>query len=101
MNSSAKIEADESEPNLTRKSSLWKTLWGHLRAELALANSTGETLENEGDRDAIKRERVNNFLQVPMEIERLMLFGYLVCFDAFLYLFTVLPMRAGLAVYRR
>lgn len=45
----------------------------------------------------IKRERVSNFLSVPREIERLMLFGYLVCLDTFLNVFTLFPFRVFVA----
>ncbi|ORE06163.1 DUF747-domain-containing protein [Rhizopus microsporus var. microsporus] len=47
----------------------------------------------------LKRERVTNFLGVPGAIEKLMGFGIFVCFDSFLYTFTILPLRFCLAFY--
>lgn len=44
-------------------------------------------------------ERVSNFLQVPLAIEQLIGFGWLVCLDSFLYIFTILPIRSLLAFY--
>ena len=44
-----------------------------------------------------KTERIVHFLQVPNELEKLMGFGYLICLDSFLYLFTILPIRILLA----
>lgn len=50
-----------------------------------------------GDHDVtsslIKRERVSNFLNVPLEVERLMVYGYFICLDAFLNVFAILPLR--------
>lgn len=42
-------------------------------------------------------ERVSNFLQVPLAIEKIIGFGSLVCLDSFLYIFTILPIRSLLA----
>ena len=58
-----------------------------------------------GDRDdmrvrADRRERIANFLAVPLEVEKITLFGALLCLDGFLYNFTVLPLRALFATYR-
>ncbi|KAI8987815.1 eukaryotic membrane protein family-domain-containing protein [Mycotypha africana] len=47
----------------------------------------------------LKRERVTNFIRVPASIEKLMLFGFFVCLDSFLYTFTILPLRFLFALY--
>jgi hypothetical protein len=44
-------------------------------------------------------ERVSNFLQVPLAIEKIIGFGSLVCLDSFLYIFTILPIRSLLAFF--
>lgn len=44
-------------------------------------------------RYAVQRERVSNFLKVPMEIEKLMLYGYFICLDSFLSILTTFPLR--------
>ncbi|GHJ89924.1 hypothetical protein NliqN6_6326 [Naganishia liquefaciens] len=41
-----------------------------------------------------KWERISNFLAVPAAIEKITLFGCLACLDAFLYNFTILPLKA-------
>ncbi|KAI8868786.1 DUF747-domain-containing protein, partial [Ramicandelaber brevisporus] len=70
------------------------SLWDHLVAEVSVP---------EGESDAIydaKRERIYNFLHIPMEIEKLMMFGIVVCLDAFLHTFTILPLRIAFACYQ-
>ncbi|KAL1868449.1 hypothetical protein VTK73DRAFT_3657 [Phialemonium thermophilum] len=42
---------------------------------------------------AVKIERLRNFLLLPVYFERAMTFGVLACLDAWLWTFTVLPMR--------
>ncbi|KAI3435954.1 hypothetical protein D9Q98_002012 [Chlorella vulgaris] len=46
-----------------------------------------------------ERDRVYNALvAVPYQLERLMLFGVAVCLDSFLAIFTLLPLRVGVAL---
>ncbi|XP_052010366.1 transmembrane anterior posterior transformation protein 1 homolog isoform X2 [Xyrauchen texanus] len=47
-----------------------------------------------------RRERVYTCLRIPRELERLMFFGFCLCLDAFLYVFTLLPLRTLLAFLR-
>ncbi|KAJ4288772.1 hypothetical protein N0V88_007308 [Collariella sp. IMI 366227] len=47
---------------------------------------------------AIKFERLKNFLLVPWFLERAIVFGALACLDAWLWTFTILPMRFCIAV---
>jgi transmembrane anterior posterior transformation protein 1 len=44
------------------------------------------------------REDVYNFFTVPKELERILLYGFLICFDSFLFLFTFFPIRVAYAV---
>ncbi|KAK3903584.1 eukaryotic membrane protein family-domain-containing protein [Staphylotrichum tortipilum] len=46
---------------------------------------------------AVKLERLKNFLLLPWFLERVMSFGAAACFDAWLWTFTVLPMRFCIA----
>ncbi|KAL2152808.1 hypothetical protein VTH82DRAFT_3963 [Thermothelomyces myriococcoides] len=46
---------------------------------------------------AIKFERLKNFLLLPFYLETTMAFGAAACFDAWLWTFTVLPMRFCIA----
>lgn len=41
----------------------------------------------------VKIERLLNFLLLPPQLEQVLLFGTLACLDAFLYSFTILPLR--------
>ncbi|KAL1839363.1 hypothetical protein VTJ49DRAFT_1598 [Mycothermus thermophilus] len=46
---------------------------------------------------AVKVERLVNFLLLPFYLERAMTFGVAACFDAWLWTFTVLPLRFCIA----
>lgn len=50
--------------------------------------------------DRTYRERIANFLAVPLAVEKTTLFGALLCLDGFLYNFTVLPIRSSFALAR-
>ncbi|KAG0363944.1 hypothetical protein BGZ54_007933 [Gamsiella multidivaricata] len=65
------------------------SLWDYLKEELTAADF--ETTQE------LKRERVANFLSVPIAFEKMLVFGYFVCLDSFLYTFTILPARFFLA----
>lgn len=47
---------------------------------------------------AVKFERLKNFLLLPQYLERLLVFGALACLDAWLWTFTILPMRFFIAL---
>ncbi|KAF2452918.1 eukaryotic membrane protein family-domain-containing protein [Lineolata rhizophorae] len=47
---------------------------------------------------AVKFERLVNFLFLPPRLEGVLWFGALACLDAWLYTFTILPLRFGRAV---
>ncbi|KNE60487.1 hypothetical protein AMAG_05870 [Allomyces macrogynus ATCC 38327] len=47
---------------------------------------------------AQKSQRISNFFHVPFELEKTIWLGYLICLDSFLWIFTILPFRAFLAV---
>ncbi|EKM54325.1 uncharacterized protein PHACADRAFT_162698 [Phanerochaete carnosa HHB-10118-sp] len=68
------------------------SIWDYLREEL-LATDFDSHQE-------LKWERVSNFLSMPPAIEKIMLFGFVVCLDSFLYTFTILPIRFVLAFSR-
>ncbi|KAL1748713.1 eukaryotic membrane protein family-domain-containing protein [Schizophyllum fasciatum] len=68
------------------------SIWDYLREEL-LATDFDSHQE-------MKWERVSNFLSIPIAIEKLLGFGFILCFDSFLYTFTILPIRATLALVR-
>ncbi|KAL1966949.1 hypothetical protein VTN77DRAFT_3693 [Rasamsonia byssochlamydoides] len=47
----------------------------------------------------VKIERLLNFLLLPPALERVLLFGTMACLDAWLYSFTILPLRFVKALY--
>ncbi|OCT99372.1 transmembrane anterior posterior transformation protein 1 homolog isoform X1 [Xenopus laevis] len=60
----------------------------------------GYFLENNEAKYKERREKVYTCLRIPRELEKLMLFGFFLCLDAFLYVFTLLPLRVLLALIR-
>ncbi|KAA1471685.1 DUF747-domain-containing protein [Dentipellis sp. KUC8613] len=68
------------------------SLWDYLREEL-LATDFDSHQE-------LKWERVSNFLAIPIAMEKIMSFGFILCFDSFLYTFTIHPIRSVLAFCR-
>lgn len=68
------------------------SLWDYLREEL-LATDFDSHQE-------LKWERVSNFLSIPLAIEKIISFGFILCFDSFLYTFTIQPIRFALALWR-
>ncbi|BGP57970.1 hypothetical protein JCM8202v2_005627 [Rhodotorula sphaerocarpa] len=74
----------------SRSSRSPRTLWDYLREEIFAVEIDGE--------EGSKSERVTNFLAVPRELEKIIVFGSFVCLDSFLYTFTILPLRALVAL---
>lgn len=67
-----------------------------LSAEL----TRGYFLEHNEAKYAERRERVYTCMRIPRELEKLMVFGFFLCLDAFLYILTLLPLRVFLALFR-
>ncbi|KAI0779867.1 eukaryotic membrane protein family-domain-containing protein [Fomes fomentarius] len=68
------------------------SLWDYLREEL-LATDFDSHQE-------LKWERVSNFLSMPIAMEKIFFFGFIVCLDSFMYTFTILPIRFAVAFWR-
>ncbi|KAI0371166.1 DUF747-domain-containing protein [Pilatotrama ljubarskyi] len=68
------------------------SIWDYLREEL-LATDFDSHQE-------LKWERVSNFLSMPIALEKIFLFGFVVCLDSFMYTFTILPIRFAFAFWR-
>ncbi|XP_042663575.1 transmembrane anterior posterior transformation protein 1 homolog isoform X1 [Tyto alba] len=60
----------------------------------------GYFLEHNEAKYTERRERVYTCMRIPKELEKLMFFGIFLCLDAFLYVFTLLPLRVFLAMIR-
>ncbi|KAK1175284.1 hypothetical protein AOXY_G2968 [Acipenser oxyrinchus oxyrinchus] len=87
----------ERKVNQERKRSLSDlSLLRFISAEL----TRGYFLEHNEAKYTERRERVYTCMRIPRELEKLMLFGFFLCLDAFLYVFTLLPLRAILALIR-
>lgn len=67
------------------------SLWDYLKEEV-MATDFDSTQE-------MKWERVTNFIAIPFHMEKIMLFGFFVCLDSFLYTFTILPLRFAVALF--
>ncbi|KAG5341035.1 hypothetical protein C0989_012031 [Termitomyces sp. Mn162] len=80
-------EVVEQKPTITPFS-----LWDYLQEEL-LATDFDSHQE-------MKWERVSNFLSIPLAMEKIIGFGFIVCLDSFLYTFTVQPIRFTFAFIR-
>lgn len=59
-----------------------------------------ELRENKSHYDDQSIQELVNMLQVPYHLERFMIFGLLVCFNSFLTIFTVVPLKIGIACYK-
>lgn len=62
--------------------------------------SRGKYMELEEDKYTEKREKVYTFMKIPREFEKLMVFGFMLCLDCFLFMFTILPLRLIVALYK-
>jgi len=73
----------------------------HVFEEIPITVSIGKYIYNElfEDRDQVFKDsdvaerNLMKFISVPLSLECLMWFGLLICTDAFLYIFTFLPLR--------
>ncbi|CAM9590135.1 unnamed protein product [Chrysoparadoxa australica] len=76
-------------------------VWNHPTRMTLLDYVQVEVLgaEDHGTVDPAANKAVTNFLSVPRQLERLLLFGLLVCADTFLYVTTFLPMRIVLGAF--
>ncbi|XP_028831326.1 transmembrane anterior posterior transformation protein 1 homolog isoform X1 [Denticeps clupeoides] len=89
-------ERNASKKDKKRNLSADLSLVRFIRAEL----TRGYFLEHNEAKYTERRERVYTCLRIPKELEKLMIFGFFLCLDAFLYVFTLLPLRVLLALIR-
>ncbi|XP_071947913.1 transmembrane anterior posterior transformation protein 1 homolog [Antedon mediterranea] len=72
------------------------SLFKYLNAEL----TRGYFLQHDEAKYEQKRERVYTFFKIQKEVEKMMWYGFFLCMDAFLFLFTFLPMRVFMALLK-
>ncbi|KZT58635.1 DUF747-domain-containing protein [Calocera cornea HHB12733] len=85
-------ENERARPSKEQRPEELFSIWDYLRSEL-LATDADHHQE-------MKWERVENFLMIPVAVEKTISFGFLLSLDAFLYIFTILPIRSAIAVVR-
>jgi len=92
---SARDLAEEEEP---KSGSAVSGFENYVTSEFGLVKPISE---QEGILDLDERERVyNTLIYVPLQYERMLLFGLLLCLDSFLSVFTLVPVRAAYVGYR-
>ncbi|KAK6185588.1 hypothetical protein SNE40_007789 [Patella caerulea] len=72
------------------------SVFGFITSEL----TRGYRLERDESKYAERRERVYTFMKTPRELEKFCAYGFFQCVDAFLFLFTFLPLRILMALVR-
>uniref|UniRef100_A0A914X9M9 Protein TAPT1 homolog n=1 Tax=Plectus sambesii TaxID=2011161 RepID=A0A914X9M9_9BILA len=87
---SNKTKSSEQLKKAARNVSLADFFWSEL--------SRGYSLHNDRSRFTEKRRKVYAFVQIPLELERFLCYGFLQCVDAFCYMFTFLPLRFLMAI---
>ncbi|ESO08888.1 hypothetical protein HELRODRAFT_186784 [Helobdella robusta] len=65
------------------------SLWEYLSYEV----TRNYWLENDEAKFQERRKRVYSFIKIPKELEKFMIYGFFQCLDAFLFIFTFLPLR--------
>lgn len=78
-------------PPLSLHTYLQLELSSHRPSPLYIHHSTTSDLPYESSQ--VKIERLQNFLLLPIQLEQVLWFGALACLDAWLYSFTILPLR--------
>jgi hypothetical protein len=66
--------------------------------QLLIGVDESVTAEMEDESARKRRKGVYHFLQAPWELEKLLILGYCVCLDSFLFMVTMLPLRLGRAL---
>lgn len=79
-------------PSTKRKPPM--SLFGYICKEVVGAQSVGA-----GNDNVESHEMLDNFLHIPTQLESVIAYGFILCFDTFLYTFTVLPLRVLHALY--
>jgi len=98
---------DGSMPSPMPSTGLTAPAWSlstYLQLELSMDEPTTSVYRSSASKkiyesSAIKIERLQNFLLLPPQLEQVLWFGSLACLDAWLYSFTILPLRFLKALY--
>ncbi|CAB3982800.1 transmembrane anterior posterior transformation 1 homolog [Paramuricea clavata] len=79
---------------LTQNTAKGFSLFHYLKVEV----TRGYLFEEQEEKFLDQREKIYTFMKTPRELEKLMWFGFLLCLDCFLFVFTYLPVRVLLAM---
>ena len=72
------------------------SLFNYLVSEV----TRGYVLENDEERYTHRREKMYTFMKIPRELEKFMSYGFFHCLDSFLFVFTFLPIRFMMALFK-
>ncbi|EFP81512.2 hypothetical protein PGT21_002847 [Puccinia graminis f. sp. tritici] len=68
------------------------SLWEHLKYEIS-SNQDDLSPLQDSPSASLRSERISNFLNVPIAIEKTIVFGFWICLDSFLSVLTILPIK--------
>ncbi|WBW71814.1 ER protein folding protein [Schizosaccharomyces osmophilus] len=68
-----------------------RSFWDYVCLELTASDTVSA--------NPIKQTMIKNFFATPLSIEKTLLYGWFVCVDSFLYVFTLLPIRIFLSIF--
>ena len=75
------------------------SLWEHLKYEISSNQDELSSLQDSTSA-SLRSERISNFLNVPIAIEKTIVFGFWICLDAFLSVLTILPIKFIYSLYK-
>ncbi|KAH9469445.1 hypothetical protein Pst134EA_006734 [Puccinia striiformis f. sp. tritici] len=75
------------------------SLWEHLKYEINPEQHEDTSLFQESQSASLRSERISNFLNVPIAIEKTIIFGFWICLDSFLSVLTILPIKFFYSLY--
>ena len=88
------LDEHSSSTSVPRRASSAGGFTSHLAAQLGVSEPSGASSSSDVDSvDDERRTGIYNFLQVPWNLEPLLMLGYVMCLDCFLQLVTFLPLR--------
>ncbi|OQR67171.1 protein TAPT1-like [Tropilaelaps mercedesae] len=91
--SAERLSRGSSEDGATSGLGVTVSFWDYLHSELR----RGYYLENDEQHYDGRREKFYMFFKIPKEFEKFQLYGLIQCADAFLFVFTLLPIRFALS----
>lgn len=88
----SEVRKDSQKAKPKKGRSLLSFVWDELERDYLLEQNEKKLKE--------RRKRVYTFFKTPQHLEKFLFFGFLLCFDVFLFIFTFLPIRIVIALLR-